>query len=529
MSPGSRGRRRGRVFGLVVIVIAGVAAILWPLAAAADDRTEVRYQPFEQLSLTAQYSIDAQGTLNAVETYTGTLQFATAQFSRWWQVDQQGFRYLPTVQSVAQDGQPVRYQAGLQLSGIAYAVVVGSEDPDGDPVIPGGAHTFVISYQVPGVIGPNQQGSQAAIEVVDANWAVLLNRVEVSMQLPAAATNAQCVPGNPDAAPIQCAIEGGGSANVKIDTTVDGNQGLVVETELAMTAPGTQVELAWPAKWDRILGYWPSALIGYAIISALMFAIAWVWPRALRERPTGDPITYQPPSGMSPAQVMYCAHGTVGAHVIAASLTHLEDRRLVSIKAIEGYPLEVHRVADKQNWQSADVVSRAVGEGIGLREAGDEVTFIARQDVAAQYPQVASAAQLAARSWSREAGLSKVGIPQLIGAVVWWLCLPAAAVCASGWLTPTVYVLPFLAFLVGGFSMTAPGFTEIRSQRGRQQWAQALGFEKFLATPASQRRMEYSAREALPHEYLAYALAFGIIGNWQQIFIKRDKPEDQKD
>lgn len=529
MTPAGRNSRRKRRKSLAVLVIAAAAGILWPLLASAGDETPLNYEPYETMEIKGDYQISAQGELVATETQTGTLQFATPMISRWWSVTAPGdphVRLVPQIDSVTLDGAPAQYRAGFELSERYFAVTLGGDDDEAiaNPAIPAGRHELVIRYRIPGSVFPvtaDPSLSQARVSMADPTWAVFLNRVTATLGLPGPAKAAACLsPAEPGKVrDLSCTFTGIGTNSLALEpVAVSGSQGLLLGASMDAPAPA-QVKVPWTVAWDPILGRSIPALLTAALLAVLLAILGFLWPRVRQEKPPGAPVTFEPPAGMGPIQTVYCAREFVGRHATAATLTYLAELGLLRIDSAPDRPLKVTRVADETQWKRADVVSRFLAERLKLDAPGDSLEFINRQDVLDQFAHVVAETQIQAQKWSRATGLSRVSRFQLCGSVLWWLSLFAAAFFATGFTGPTIYALPFMAFVIGGFSLTLIGSYDVRTAEGRRQWAHAAGFERFLGTPAGERRMQFAAHNAMRPEYLAYALAFGVIGTWRDVYL----------
>ena len=60
----------------------------------------------------------------------------------------------------------------------------------------------------------------------------------------------------------------------------------------------------------------------------------------------------------------------------------------------------------------------------------------------------------------------------------------------------------------------ATGATTRRTPAGRELWSRAAGFRRLLATPSSEDRFDYAARQDLYIAYIPYAVAFGVADKW---------------
>ena len=256
--------------------------------------------------------------------------------------------------------------------------------------------------------------------------------------------------------------------------------------------------------------------IAAIVLAALSFGLAWF----TKERRTGTPTTFVPPNGYGPVQTVFCAWETVGQHAIPASLLHLSNLGLVKIDTVERGTLRFTRIADDTQWKAADRISRFAAERAGLTARGATMEPTLGIRTTKEFARANSRVLEAARSWSVQAGLSAISPLHVVGRTLWFASLAAAAVLFTGIAGPTMYGLPFAAFALAGFGMTAVGYLHVRTPAGRQAWAQSEGFSRLLSTPSNEKRIAYSVDRVMQPNFLAYAMAFNVATRWQESYLE---------
>lgn len=517
-------RGRGRRLAFVLLLLGAALAVMWPLVPVDGDQAETVYQPYITYDINAIYGLSANGTLGAAEAHLGVLQDPVPEIGRVWDLAPPGnpnVRIIPQITGVSLDGFPAPYRAGYLQDRRYFALSVGDED---NP-IPAGPHNLFISYSIEGATSPAPGGgSVTPVEMISPLSANFANKIQVNFQTFATVTKAACeavTPSQPSPA-TTCETAGVGAQDVSlIATNIEPGSGFAAAV-YSDAAPPAQNVVPWTADFDGILGQ--SLLRVYLALAATVIALATgiAWSFAARETPPGAPVGFSPPLGLGPAQVVYSAHESLGQHVVAATLVHLTNLGLIQTQTTEGLPVLVTRTAADEQWRQADASSRYLAEQLGLRAPGDSLSLIGRRELQDRFGSAVSDTLEYTRQWHRAAGFSQISIGRFLGALVWWIALAGAVAFSLGIFAPTIVALPFAAFVIGGFGLTAAGVTEIRTESGRELWAKAAGFERFLSTPSSEKRFEYAAQNSLRPEHLAYALAFGVLRNWQDVFRTRE-------
>jgi hypothetical protein len=345
--------------------------------------------------------------------------------------------------------------------------------------------------------------------VVAPAWEMPVQSATVRVQMPAPSVVVRCRIGGDAAAP--CSLTGAGTSSLTLTATyLLPHSG--VELAVTTTAPpSARVAIPWSSSLDPVIGSGTQAALVLVLVALVLAVLGRLWAIRAEERPPATPVQYRPPDGLGPVQVVYLATETTGTQALTSTLFHLAERGLVRLEQSD--PVwSVERVADQQEWEEIDPVTRAVGRGLWLLEPGD--VFRTRPDEAtgAQVRAAIQGLEQATRSWALSTGLWRPSPWEWVGRVLVVLSLVVALM--AGLVGPALYSLPFLAFSVAGAGLLATGTTRRRTPAARELWARALGFQRLLTTPSSEDRFDYAAGVDVWMSYLPYAVAFGAADAW---------------
>jgi hypothetical protein len=447
----------GWSISLVLIAI----GLLWPLVFTGGSSGGPTNDPVTFSSYSVDLVVDADGNLDATETITAEFPPGRHGIFRHWDVanpNSPKVRQVPEVNSVVLDGRPASYQM-LWEDHERYRVA-----KIGDPgrYLNQGTHVFQIRYTVDGVLDPGGTGADKgfASSVGDADsrsafyWNVIapawnnrIGLVDVSVTLPGTVSGAQCSVGY-------------GVGRECEDLTVSGNtvelsaEGLPPRTPVTLRA-GVDVptppraELPWSYDWDRILGHSLTGVLWVAGLTAAAALGAFLWYRTTVERSPGFPVQYAPPEGLGPVQCEYIRTESVPSKGITATLLHLAERRLVTLRQTGDNRWIVRGADDGGDWGNVDPVSRTVAYALKVVGAGAKF----RADASAESGELLTTAKrrmaTGVEAWAlRKRLLKKSGERHVRIANV--VALVPAMGGFVGWfgLTPTIWGLPFAAFFV---------------------------------------------------------------------------------
>src|SRR5262245_31187853 len=134
--------------------------LLWPVifSGSTDTATDID-DPVSFSNFKADYVVDKDGRLTAVETITGDFPSGRHGIFKYWPVDNQndsGVRQAPEVTSILLDGQPVSYQMLWEGKDRFRVAKIG----DPDRYLDYGSHVFEIRYTQDGVLDPGTTGAK---------------------------------------------------------------------------------------------------------------------------------------------------------------------------------------------------------------------------------------------------------------------------------------------------------------------------------------------------------------------------------
>ncbi|KUI33792.1 DUF2207 domain-containing protein, partial [Mycobacterium sp. GA-2829] len=501
--------------------------VLWPLLSGggsggggvADDPMVIR-------DYRASYSVDAAGELTAVETITGEFPSDRHGIFRYWDVanpNNPKIRQRPEIESITRDGRAEPYEL-LWENGVRFRVAkVGSADVTLTPA----THVFEIRYRIPGVLDPGQTGADRRFatgtgdpeapsaffwNVIAPSWNNRIDRADITVTLPAAVTGAQCSIGT--GVGRACGLTTNGNT-VRIEAT-----GLAPRTPVTVRAgvdmpPPPRAELPWTQRWDRILGSDVDGVLWKAGLTLLAVLAGYLWVWRVVERPPAFPLQYAPPPGIGPVQAEYIRTEKITRHGVTATLFHLAELDLITLRQINSKQWQVRGTAGKSRWVDVDPVAVAVGSALKIIGTGME--FEAKHTVKSGEKLNKARVDMAAavKKWARDEGLivdrKREGWLQVANVLAAIL-----AVCAFvGWgFASTLAALPFVAFFLVTLVSWFSGLGTRRTESGRRLWSQIGGFHRMLATDSAEARFDFAARKDLYTAYLPFAVAAGVAALW---------------
>ena len=523
-----------RVLGYGLACCLVLAGLLWPLVVvwASALPTSPTDDPVTVTSYQATYRVAADGRLDATETITARFPSGRHGIYRFWDVadpSDPGARHRPTLQGITLDGTAVPYETWWQTGDRYFVAKIG----DPDRTLARGSHVYVITYSQPGAISPPTAGSGSFASsqgrpdgptgsvlywnVVAPGWQMEMDSVAVRVTVPSAATQVLCSAGTARGVPGPCTVAGAGATTVTMGATaVPPRSGMTARVSMA-AAPPPRESLPWPVSWDKILGTSPERTLIVVVMSVGAFAAGLLWARSAREPAPGLPVMYGPPPGLGPVQTVYIDTETVGDHPVVATLLYMADRGLVALERRPDDSWLVTGRATPEQWQAFDPVTRSLGQSLGVTSPGH--WFLADTSVSAGkiLSDAASSLTHVALDWGTGSGYTEPSAWERWGVVAWLLAVVLAVVGFIGWLGgPTMYGLPFAAFVLGGLGLLRHGVGRRRTTTGREIWSKAGGFERLLSTPSAEERFDFAARKDLFIAYLPFAVAFGVADRWAE-------------
>ena len=502
--------------------------LLWPLVFRGDSAASDVSDPVVFSNYKADFVVNRDGQLDAVETITAEFPSGRHGIFRYWDVANQNsprVRQTPEITSILLDGEPASYQM-LWEDGERFRV---AKIGDADKYLSYGTHVYEIRYRIPGVLDPGTTGANKTFaggigapstsrsvffwNVIAPSWNNQIDNVDVTVTLPG------------DVGRAQCSV-GFGVGRPCTGLTVDGNTVRLTATDLKPRTPVTlragvdvptppRISLPWPYTWDRILG---QSLTGVVWIAALTVAFglgAYLWYRTTVEPSPGFPLQYAPPPGLGPVQTEYIRTESVPKNGLTATLFYLAERKLIELRQVNDKQWNILGTAKHGAWADVDPVSVAVGSALNVMTAGN--TFEAKHTVKSgqKLNKAKTDMAKAVEKWAFKNELMVKRKKEM-----WVRTANAIAflvmICGFfRWGFPTtVCALPFAAFFLFSVRSWADGVGTRRTEAGRELWSRAGGFHRMLSTDSAETRFDFGARKDLYSAYVPFAVAAGAAALW---------------
>ncbi|OCB13056.1 hypothetical protein A5717_15265, partial [Mycolicibacterium porcinum] len=502
--------------------------LLWPLLFTGSG-SGAAAGPADPVVITdyrADFTVDADGRMAAVETVTGEFPGGRHGIFRYWDVQNQNnshVRQVPEITSITMDGSPIPYEL-LWESGKRFRVA-----KIGDPAttLDWGSHVFELRYTIDGVLDPGTVGAQRQFaantgnpearsafywNVVAPAWNNTIERADISVTLPAEVTGAGCSVGfGVGAACADLRIDG---STVRLAAT-----GLEPHTPVTLragvdVATPPQTTLPWPYTWDRILGRSVPTLGWIALLTAGMGLLAHLWTRTTIEPSPGFPVQYAPPEGLGPVQTEFIRTETVPKNGLSATLFHLAEQGLVELRQVSDKHWKIKGLAKPAAWADVDPVGIDVGAALKVMSVGAEFSATNTATSGKKLSKAKADMAVAVRKWAFDGGFMVKRRKEL-----WIRVANVVAFCAALagfflWFGITMWGLPFAAFFLCSVRGWRGGVGTRRTAAGRELWSRAQGFHRLLSTDSAETRFDFAARKDLYLAYIPFAVAGGTAALW---------------
>ncbi len=501
----------GYVVGLAVLLL----VVLAPAASWNSGSADASREATSIKSYLATFDLAKNGDLSVVETlavdFPGSGKHGIFRF--WDRADDSApqARRTPHDIAVTMDDSPVDFELISDDHGRYTEAKIGSAVITVDP----GVHTYVISYQIDGVIEPGTTGTRSQFywNLIPGGWRQAIERSKLVVHLPVAAQDpVACAvgAGNADG----CQVQGAGTDTLSVTTgALAPNTPVTIKAGLDLATPPAGETRPWSARWDRVLGPNLPVLVVVLLLALLAGALGWVAARRSWETTPGYPLMYAPPEGIGPAQAKYILTESVDRPAYIGTLMYAAERGAVDLSIDEG-AWTITDKAGAAGWTGLDPVTGGVAHLL----SGPGTSFTAsRKDVAAglQLKTEIATFESATESWARDqkllvtTGLGSLGSVLVIGAA---LAAVAIAIFNPFGMT-TLALIPGL-FAVFGLSLLATGSATRRTASGRELWSRVGGFHRILSTDSSQERFDFSGRQEIYTAYIPWAVALGCADEW---------------
>ena len=503
---------------VVVTVIAAVAlAVLIVLpatgiqsdsstASGAEDTTITRYD--------ADFQVAANGDMAVTETLTvdfpgvgkhGIFRF----FDRH---DPSAPRALRTPHdiSVTMDG----HREPFEISHQSHDRYVVARIGDPNVTIGLSAHTYVIRYQIDGVLEPGSNGAETQFywNLIPGGWAQFIRDVHLVVHLPVVPTYAKCALGA--GAVGHCKVAGKDTDTLTIDGRgVPPYTPLTLKAGLPIATPPAGESLPWPAKWEPVLGDSWGGLLTVLILALAAGAAGMALAGRSFERKPAFPVQYAPPPDVGPAEAAYVVTEKVDQQAFVASMLWAAQQGAIELSR-DGDSWTITDKAGPEGWAKLDRATTAVAPLLG--GAGGQFTAKQRDVSSGLILQKRIAAfQKETRDWGLSNGfLAKTGLGGLGGILVIAAAIVAGYAALATWFGMSITGLIPGAFALTASPLLAPTAATRRTPKGRDLWSRLGGFERMLSTPSSKQRFDFSGRQDLYTAYIPWAVAFGCADEW---------------
>src|SRR6476659_1765153 len=502
--------------------------LLWPLVFRGDSAASYVSDPVVFSNYKADFVVNRDGRLDAVETITAEFPSGRHGIFRYWDVANQNsprVRQKPEITSILLDGRPAPYQM-LWEDGERFRV---AKIGDPDQYLSWGTHVFEIRYSIAGVLDPGTTGADKSFaagmgapstspsvffwNVIAPSWNNTIDNAEISVTLPGGVGL------------VQCSV-GYGLGRACRDPTIEGDTVTLAATHLAPRTPVTvragvdmptppRISLPWPYTWDRVLGQSVTGVVWIAGLTIVFGLGAYLWYRTTVEPSPGFPLQYAPPPGLGPVQMEYIRTESVPKDGLTATLFYLAERRLIDLRQVNDKQWNIRSIAERSAWADVDPVSVAVGSALRVMNAGSEFEAKHTAKSGQKLNKAKTDMAKSVEKWALDNGLmvkrKKEMWVRAANAIAFLLML-----CGFfRWGFPTtMWALPFAAFFLLSIRWWSVGVGRRPTETGRGLWSRAGGFHRVLATDSAETRFDFSARKDLYTAYVPFAVAAGAAALW---------------
>ncbi|MGZ6745669.1 MAG: DUF2207 domain-containing protein [Nocardioides sp.] len=497
----------GSLLGLALLVLVIlVPAVVW------DSGTSTTDSDFTISRYTAHLTVADNGDLSVDETLV--IDFVVSGkhgiFRFWDRSDTSAphARRTPHDIRVTRDGSSEPFETSVEDGGRFDVAKIGSAGV----VLSPGEHTYTIHYAIDGVLEPGTTGQRTQLYWNLVPDGPTIDRVDVTVDLPVAATGTRCAEGA--GATGGCTARGDGTTTLRVRTgRLAPHTPVTVKTGLDMPTPPLGGERPWTVRMDPVLGPSPLLLGLVVLVALLALGLGWRLASKAHETDPQFPLMYAPPEGIGPAQAQYLLTEDVDRSAYVATLMHAAEKGAVTLdRRDDGWAITDQKGAE--GWAGLDPVTAGVAHLLG----GPGSTFVAaKKDVAAgqRLKSEVASFETSVRSWASTSGhMVSSGLGGAGGLVVIGAAVVALGLALLNPLSMSVLALVPGLLAIGAAPLVRTGSGTRRTASGRDLWSRAGGFRRVLATPSAQERFDFSGRQDLYTAYIPWAVAFGCAEQW---------------
>lgn len=449
---------------------------------------------------------------------------------------------IEDLQVTSASGAPTDVQlSGPEGEGGNLVIRIG--DPD---VTVTGRQQYTLSYRVVGAVEPlADDGAGLAWDAVGHGWPVPIQQVDVTLTAPDLA-GAWCFEGRSGRDDACEASTEGGRATFSSTRALQPGEGLTVAVQLPEGTVDARVLVdEKPSLRRSFIGSpWAAPLAAAVLVLGLAGVVALAWrqgrdrvhvggvtshgsldeARAADRRrgllePRPVPVEYRPPDGLRPAQMGLLVDERVDAVDVTATVVDLAVRGHLVIEQVdEGgwFRSGDWRLVRASGAEDDELLAYERLLLDGLFADGDRVLVSdLKGTFARDYERVETAiyADAQSRRWFADrpdhVRSRWVGIGVFVAAAGVGLAFLLA--------TWRMAVVGIAVALVGLVVAAAHRWMPRRTARGSALLTRTLGFREFVEA-AETDRMAFAEAEELFVGYLPYAVVFGVVDRWAQVF-----------
>ncbi len=350
----------------IVLGISLVVAVLFlPAVLYGVNLEDEVSEPTTITSYVADFDIDDEGDLTAVETIT--VDFPVS--------DRHGiFRFFDKSDDSAPNARRVPHDIEVTMDGEDVPVDVQSAERgryvlakigDPDVYVSTGEHVYEISYQIDGVLEEGTDGTETQFywNLIPGGWLQEIEKSKLTVHLPVAAEDVQCAIG--DGGDGSCEARGDGTTTLRVRTgALPAQTPVTVKVGLDMPTPPAGKTLPWTARFDPVFGS-SLLLLGLVLMLSLAAgAFGFVLAKRAREANPQFPLMYAPPEGIGPAQAAYLVTETIDSEQYVATLMYAAEKGAIDLDRAD----DAWTITDKngaEGWAGLDPVTSGVAHLLG--------------------------------------------------------------------------------------------------------------------------------------------------------------------
>jgi Predicted membrane protein (DUF2207) C-terminal domain/Predicted membrane protein (DUF2207) N-terminal domain len=492
---------------------AALAALLLLLAGGAKAEEIRRFESSIALERSGRFTVEERISYDFGDAARhGIFRVIPVRYERPWKGE---YRIGLELES-ASDGEGHALPTRVERSGSSVRIRIG--DPDRTVT---GRHLYVIRYRVDRALLFLDDHDELYWNVTGDEWEVPIDATEVRVVLPSAGgaeLGAKCFTGARGSTRSDCAIElSGGAVGVRAGPLAP-REGLT----LAVALPKGLIEEPSGLRRlvDAILARGLLWLLLPLCVGGLMLQL---WRRRGRDAPgrASIPVAYEPPAGLTPAEVGTVLDESADLDDVTATLLDLAIRGQLEIEEIESHRFLFFSNRDyrlrRLDAPGADLRGHERKLLSALFAGGDEVLVSElRNHFHVHLPSIRDALyeEVTGRDGCFPARPDRLRTGwTLAGGAIGIAALPALAIGHFS-LAPAL-ALGATGLIVALFGRAMPR----RTREGRRVYEEILGFREFVARVDADRLERMGGRSAERFEHvLPYAVVLGVADAWADAF-----------